>query len=172
MHLGRYVANAALDVPDALATSTSAVEECNVVAIALWIVGIDEAQQRRFSRTIGTEQCPSLTGSHRPTHIVQNHRRAIAHVAMTQLEGVAVVDRLMQRHIGQQVDAAFCRKHLRNLPNHTRKPHLGNSEHLPHRELLHRQHKIGEWWNIHRVAQQQNHCSALAGNVVQQFVEK
>ena len=91
---------------------------------------------------------------------------------MTQLEGVAVVDRLMQRHIGQQVDAAFCRKHLRNLPNHTRKPHLGNSEHLPHRELLHRQHKIGEWWNIHRVAQQQNHCSALAGNVVQQFVEK
>ena len=44
MHLGRYVANAALDVPDALATPTSAVEECNVVAIALWIIGIDEAQ--------------------------------------------------------------------------------------------------------------------------------
>ena len=91
---------------------------------------------------------------------------------MTQLEGVAVVDRLMQRHIGQQVDAAFCRKHLSDLPNHTRKPHMGNSKHLAHRELLHRQHKIGEWWNIHRVAQQQNHRSALAGNVVQQFIEQ
>ena len=91
---------------------------------------------------------------------------------MTQLEGVAVVDRLMQRHIGQQVNATLSRKHLSDLINHTRKPHLGNSEHLPHRELLHRQHKVGERRNIHRVAQQQNHRSALASNIVQQFIEQ
>ncbi len=45
VHLGRHVAYAPLDVPDALARASAAAEKAEVVGVALRIVGMDEREE-------------------------------------------------------------------------------------------------------------------------------
>ena len=87
VHLGRDVADAFLDVPDAFAGASSAVEQDDVVGIRLGVVAADQAQERRFSGTVGSDQRPFLSAPHRPVHIPQDGVPLVGNVHAVHLNG-------------------------------------------------------------------------------------
>ena len=66
VHLGRHIAYVLLYVPDALSASALVAKEGDVARIALWVVGADEAQERRLARSVLSAQRPSLAVHHLP----------------------------------------------------------------------------------------------------------
>ena len=84
VYFRREEADAALDVPDAFAGAASAVEDGDVVAVRLRIVGADEAQQRTFSRPVRAEQRPAFAVTDCPVDVVEDDGFAVAHTAIVQ----------------------------------------------------------------------------------------
>ena len=78
MHLGRYVADAALDVPDTLTCTPTTTEETDITGIRLRVIGTYESKQRRLAATITPMQCPALTAPDLPAQMFKNRMRAIA----------------------------------------------------------------------------------------------
>ena len=79
VHLGRHVAYAPLDVPDAHAgIALTVAEEADVAGIALWVVGTDERQQRRLAGTVLARECPVLTLADGPVEVAQDGAVAVA----------------------------------------------------------------------------------------------
>ena len=90
---GRNIPDSALYLPDALAGAAAAVEDGDIVAVALRIVGTHKAEQSGFSGSVLPKQCPFLTCLHGPIDIVQNHAVAIAHIASGEGKCHIVIDR-------------------------------------------------------------------------------
>ena len=77
VHLGRYISNVLLDVPNAFARTTGIAEERDVAGIALGIVGTYEREQRTLACTILSAERPTLSVAHCPVEFLQDGALAI-----------------------------------------------------------------------------------------------
>ena len=82
VHFRRNIADMPFDVPNALPCSTLAVEDTDIVAVRLGIVGANHTQQRTLSRTVRPEQSPTFAFCHLPVHMPENNRSPIAYGAV------------------------------------------------------------------------------------------
>ena len=80
MHFGRYVADVALDVPDAFPFATLMAEKDNIVGITLRIVSTDNIKQSGLPCSILAIQCPVLTLHHCEGKILQNSTFTIMNI--------------------------------------------------------------------------------------------
>ena len=79
MHLGRDVAYASLDVPDAHAClALTVAEESDVAGVALWVVGTDEREQRGLAGSVLAGEGPVLALTDGPVEVAQNGALAVA----------------------------------------------------------------------------------------------
>ena len=83
VHLGRHIAYAAFDIPDALSRSTASTKEADVAGIRLGIISTDESEQGRFSTAIASMQGPSLALTYLPVEVLKYCALTIAerHIA-------------------------------------------------------------------------------------------
>ena len=66
VHFWTDVADVALDVPDAFSRAALSSKELNITGVSLWVVGTNEAEERRFARAVGALQCPVLAAADVP----------------------------------------------------------------------------------------------------------
>ena len=79
VHLGRDVAYASLDVPDAHAClALTVAEESDVAGVALWVVGTDEREQRGFAGSVLAGEGPVLALTDSPVEVAQDGALAVA----------------------------------------------------------------------------------------------
>ena len=110
VHLGAYVADVSLYLPDTLARAAAVAEELYVTGVGLRIVGTDEREQRALSTAVGAAQRPSLALAHRPVQLAQDGAFAIAdaHAAEAQyLAALLGIERLGGQVLGGQTGDPF-----------------------------------------------------------------
>ena len=80
MKLRRHMPDHPLDVPYALSTALTPVEEPYIPRECLWIVAVDEAQQGRLPRAVGTRDMPAFTLSDFPVEPFEDLPFAVCHM--------------------------------------------------------------------------------------------
>ncbi len=170
VHLGRHISYAALYVPDALAASSLAVKDSDVVGIGLRIVGIHKAEQHRLSGTVWPGKSPAFAAAHGPRHILKNHASAIFHIAAAKLEcHLVMLCHASRLGDALKVDGIIHKRHdavAHNL-------HIALARYrLAYAHVDHRYHRVDHCRYLAGIAQQQHHRDASRRHVGYSLVEQ
>ena len=147
------------------------VENGDVVAVALRIVGANQTEQRGFAAAVFAKQCPFFACRHSPAHLLEYDVAAVHHVAGVKAECGG--KRLMAVHLPlrQLWQLAWLEKPLALLDGFSEivAVHIDCFAYL---HIVHRNYMLCERRYVCRVAKQQHHGCALCHNVLQQVVEQ
>ncbi|MNE92594.1 hypothetical protein D3C80_1903380 [compost metagenome] len=74
----------AFDVPDGFSAAATAAEQGKIVAVALWVIAGDQAEQGRFTGTVRANDLPVLTGVNLPVEMIKDGAIVVTDHPVTQ----------------------------------------------------------------------------------------